>query len=356
MAINQSLWRLTNTAEKLPIAKLASEKQLEDFIVEKPDMLDPDWMLIGRQVHTDFKGIVDLLALQPDGTPVIIELKRDRTPREVLAQTLDYASWLEELEPSRLQKIYESFSPGSNLEIDFHARFGTPLDEDALSNDHLMVIVAAELDTSTERIVKFLSKRGIKINVLFFQVFQGNDDELLLSRSWFVDPSETQVAVTVGEKSGQWNGEFYVSFGEGDDQSWEDARKYGFITASGGVWYTRTLKMLDPDDRLWVSIPGTGYVGVGRVTGTSRAVEDFTVMVDGVETPIATAPAVATYELAAGEDWGAWFVPVEWIHTVGSQDAVRELGFFGNQNTVAKPKSEKWEHTIETLKKKFGVS
>lgn len=79
-------------------------------------------------------------------------------------------------------------------------------------------------------------------------------------------------------------------------------------------------------------------------------------MVDGVETPIATAPAVATYELAAGEDWGAWFVPVEWIHTVGSQDAVRELGFFGNQNTVAKPKSEKWEHTIETLKKKFGVS
>ena len=99
MAINQSLWRLTDTAEKLSVRKLDSEKQLEDFIVEKPEMLDPDWMLIGRQVHTDFKGIVDLLALQPDGTPVIIELKRDRTPREVLAQTLDYASWLEELEP-----------------------------------------------------------------------------------------------------------------------------------------------------------------------------------------------------------------------------------------------------------------
>ena len=57
-----------------------------------------------------------------------------------------------------------------------------------------------------------------------------------------------------------------------------------------------------------------------------------------------------------GHARGAWFVPVEWIHTVASRDAVREVGFFGNQNTVAKPKSEKWEHTIETLKKKFGVS
>ncbi|CAI8296448.1 MAG: Uncharacterised protein [Cellulomonadaceae bacterium TMED98] len=26
-------------------------------------------------------------------------------------------------------------------------------------------------------------------------------------------------------------------------------------------------------------------------------------------------------------------------------DAINEIGFFGNQNTVAKPKSEKWEHT-----------
>jgi hypothetical protein len=354
MPINQSLWRLTDTAEKLPVAQLNSEKQLEDFIVERPDMLDPNWMLIGRQVPTDFKGIVDLLALQPDGTPVIIELKRARTPRDVLAQTLDYASWLEELEPSRLQKIYESFSPGADLEKDFQARFGTPLDEEALGNDHLMVIVAAELDTSTERIVKFLSKRDININVLFFQVFQGNG-ELLLSRSWFVDPSETQVAVSVGEKSVQWNGEFYTSFREGHAQSWEDARKYGFITASGGVWYTRTLNMLNPGDRVWVSIPGKGYVGVGRVTGTSRPIEEFTVTVDGVETPVSSAPAVASYELAPGDESRAWFVPVEWIHTIGSQDAFREVGFFGKSHTVAKPKNERWLNTIESLKKKFGV-
>lgn len=354
MPIQQSLWRLTTEAEKLQPARLESEKQLEDFIVENPEMLDPDWMLIGRQVQTDFKGIIDLLGLQPDGTPVVIELKRDKTSREVLAQTLDYASWLEDLDPSRLQKIYETFIQGGNLASDFQARFNSTLDEEALANDHLMVIVASELDTSTERIVRFLSKRGLNINVLFFQVFQGND-ELLLSRSWFVDPSTTQVSAGEGGQKGPWNGEFYVSYGVDADQSWEDGRKYGFITASGGLWYTRTLNMLDVGDRVWVNIPATGYVGVGIVSGTAVPFEDFNVEEDGSTVPIGKARTEGRY---AGDDADAkaWFVPVDWITSVSESEAIREVGFFGNQNTVAKPKSEKWEHTVSVLKKRFSVS
>jgi len=36
-------------------------------------------------------GRIDLLAIAPDGALVIIEIKRGRTPREVVAQALDYA-------------------------------------------------------------------------------------------------------------------------------------------------------------------------------------------------------------------------------------------------------------------------
>ena len=74
MPVQQSLWRLSDTATKLNPARLENERQLEDFIVANPEMLDPNWMLIGRQVQTDFKGIIDLLALQPDGTPVVLSL------------------------------------------------------------------------------------------------------------------------------------------------------------------------------------------------------------------------------------------------------------------------------------------
>lgn len=52
----------------------------------------------------------------------------------------------------------------------------------------------------------------------------------------------------------------------------------------------------------------------------------------------------------------AWFVPLKWTHTVSGRGAVWEVGFFGNQNSVAKPKSEKWEHTVGKLKSRWGVS
>jgi len=32
-----------------------------------------------------------------------------------------------------------------------------------------------------------------------------------------------------------------------------------------------------------------------------------------------------------------------------------QKGFFGNQNSVAKPKAKKWVHTVERLKSRFGI-
>ena len=60
-------------------------------------------------------------------------------------------------------------------------------------------------------------------------------------------------------------------------------------------------------------------------------------------------------EFIDDEEKTEYFVPIEWIHTTPLAEAVSEVGFFGNQNTVARPKTHKWNHTIERLKQKFGV-
>ena len=53
---------------------------------------------VGRRIRdTGFGGRIDLLAIAPDGSLILIELKRNRTPREVVAKALDYASWVEKL-------------------------------------------------------------------------------------------------------------------------------------------------------------------------------------------------------------------------------------------------------------------
>ena len=275
MPVQHVLWKIGKSPERLLASRLDSEKQLEEMIVAEPSILSSDWMLIGRQERTSYGKILDLLAVAPDGSLVLIELKRDQTPWDVVAQALDYASWVEELEPEQIAEIYRRFKTGSDLAVDFRTHFGVYLDEEQLNGSHQIVIVAAEMDEATERITRYLTKRDVPINVLFFQVFESGNDKLL-SRVWLTDPGDTQpdtVVVDNGKKQ-PWNGEYYVSYG---GFSWNDAREYGFVCAGDGSWYSNSLKSLSPGDRIWVNIPRTGYVGVGRVTEQRKRVTEFEV-------------------------------------------------------------------------------
>lgn len=361
MPIHHAIWKVGSTPAPLAVTQLASEQALEDMIVRDPRILSSEWMLIGRQEITPFAGRIDLLAIAPDGSLVLIELKRNRTPREIVAQSLDYASWVETLTADKIVHIYQRFSSGSNLGADFYARFGTALDEEALNASHQIVVVAAQLDDSTERIIQYLNKRDIAINVLFFQVFQHGSDQFL-SRAWLIDPGETQVNVATTATTTQtrdkepWNGEFYVSYGAGAERSWEDARDYGFICAGGGEWYSRTLALLNEGDRIWVKIPGTGYVGVGIVTGRRGRAGDIEFKKPNGEMVSAElALTRADYHRERRNDAGEceWFVPVRWLDTVSASDAFDEIGLFGNQNSVCQPTTPKWRHTTDRLKTYF---
>ena len=95
MPIRTAIWKVGNKPQELTEAALEREQTLEEMIIAAPRLLSDDWMLIGRQEDTGFGGRIDLLAIAPDGSLIIIELKRNRTPREVVAQALDYASWVE---------------------------------------------------------------------------------------------------------------------------------------------------------------------------------------------------------------------------------------------------------------------
>lgn len=359
MPIQHAIWKVGDNPQPLAASQLASEQKLEDMIVRDPRILSSEWMLIGRQEITSHGGRIDLLAIAPDGSLVLIELKRDRTPREIVAQALDYASWVEQLTTEKIAQIYQRFSNGGNLDEAFQQHFGSELDEDTLNQSHQIIIVAAELDAATERIIGYLNARDIAINAVFFQVFQ-HGAEQLLSRAWLIDPGETQAnmastAKGKGEKE-PWNGEYYVSFGDMNSRSWEDAREYGFISGGGGSWYSQTLKLLSPGDRVWVKIPKTGYVGVGRVTEAVRPINEFNVQTtpDGERPALDVLKHAEHYKPNADDPEKAeYFVRVVWLDAVPASKAVNEVGLFGNQNTVCQPTTPKWRHTVERLKTYF---
>ncbi|MFZ4289154.1 hypothetical protein [Variovorax sp. HJSM1_2] len=358
MPIQHAIWQVGQSPIQVPLARLASERLLEEMIVREPRILSSEWMLIGKQEITSHGGRIDLLAIAPDGALVLIELKRDRTPRDIVAQALDYASWVAELTPDRIVQIYNRFSNGQSLETDFQRRFGTELDEETLNHSHQIIIVASELDASTERIVGYLNARDIAINVVFFQVFE-NAGQQLLSRAWMIDPGETQAnAATAPQSKGErapWNGEFYVSFGDTSSRSWEDARQYGFVSGGGGSWYSQTLKLLSPGDRIWVKIPKKGFVGVGEVSESVQSAKDFKVeTLKGEQLAIDVLQHGSLYRQTANDpEQAEYFVRVKWLDTVDVAHAFHEVGLFGNQNTVCQPTTPKWTHTVERLKSVF---
>lgn len=362
MAIRNSIWAVGERPQSLPEAKLASELVLEDMIVADPRILSDEWMLIGRQERTGNGGIIDLLAIAPDSALILIELKRDRTPREVVAQSNDYACWVEKLEAEDIAAIYSRFAGDRDSAADFHARFGQPLDEDQLNYKHEIVIVASQLDPSSERIVEYLNQRGIPINVLSFQVFMLGEQQLLC-RAWLFDPVETQVSAAPTSRRGSgarepWNGEFYASFGHSEHRYWDEARRYGFISAGGGNWYSNTLNLLKAGDRVWVKAPGYGFVGVGEVTGPREAITDFRISAEGAERPATDVLEQANYhrEFINDPERMEYFVPIRWLHTVPLEEAVNEIGLFGNQNTICKPTTPKWRTTVDRLKDRWQIA
>lgn len=359
MPIRTQVWTVGAQPVALKAARLVSEQLLENMIVAAPALLSEDWLLIGQQESTGYGGRIDLLALAPDASLILIELKRDRTPREVVAQALDYAAWVEHLEADEIAAIYQRFKPQGDLAADFQARFGAPLDIESLNQSHQIVIVAAELDASSERIVSYLSERDIAINVLCFQVFQLGEQELI-SRAWLLDPAETPQPTAIakpGTPSEPWNGEFYCSFGHGPSRSWPEARQFGFICGGGGSWYSNSLKLLSPDDRIWVNVPGAGYVGVARVTGHATPAIEFRISYQGNEVPALELLNGANYhrDLADDPERCEYFVSVEWLFSLPLNEAIKEVGLFGNQNTICRPTTPKWRWTVDRLKERFGV-
>jgi hypothetical protein len=364
MPLELGVWRIDHGLVALKATGLDLESRLQDLLDRDITIANPGWMVVGREVDTGFDSRLDILAIDIVGNLIVIELKRDETPRAVVAQVLEYGAWVVKLRAEDIPAIYRKYverhhpeRAAESFDAAFCQRFGMREVPEEINQSHELVIVASQFDATSERIVAYLSEEhDVAINAVFFRVFKDGDREYL-SRVWLRDPSEVEVEQEA-RAPGEWNEEFYVSFGGG--RNWEEARKFGFISGGGGRFYSQTLHMLSPGDRVWVNVPGAGYVGVGRVEQGVLPIEKFEVTDStGKEVPITTIPGLEITESTPSTvdpDKAEYFVGVHWEKTVSIDHAYKERGFFGSQHTVARPKAAKWVHTVERLKLLFGIA
>ncbi len=356
MPIEVGIWKVNGGIKKVDFSVIESEKKLEDILSKDLSILSDDLLLVGRQVQTEYGKYLDMLAIDGEGNLHIIELKKNRAPREVVAQALDYASWVQNLSYDQVLRIYEDKNSGP-LEEAFAEKFDDSL-PDKLNDTHQITIVSSQLDSETERIINYLSNNyDVPINAVFFRYFEEGEQQFL-TRSWLLDPNvidEKSSNTKVENKKEKWNKQdFVVNFEDKPSRKWEDAVKYGFISAGGGRWYSRTLNQLFVGARIFCMIPKSGYVGIGIVIDTVKPIKDVTFKVNETEVKMSELNLKATNMFHDVENLEKceYVVKVKWLANVSKEEAYWVKGLKANQNSAYKLRSQ---YTIDKVLEFFEI-
>ena len=178
------LWQITDDGpNKIPESHVDLERHIEDWIEADPSLLQPGLVIVSRQLTVE-GGIIDLLALDPQGRWIIIEVKRGQLHRDTVAQILDYESSLASLPSEDFRSKIEAYLIEREKSILDLLEERSAQDAIELNNrEILLMVVGTSKAPGLERMITHLSgKYQIPISVVSFSVFETNNGTRMLAR------------------------------------------------------------------------------------------------------------------------------------------------------------------------------
>lgn len=187
--------------ESVSYAKDQKEEDLHRLIAENPQLIaledsegrKSSLLTIGS--HLKFpEGEIDLLLMDVEGNLTVVELKRGKSSRNVIAQILDYASILYQYGVTEIEKAVKSQSDFSNGLEDIIEKFKMEYPEypedfqaDTIRNrieisingrDLQLLIVSYEVTEPIRRVADYLREvYGMKIYCVEFDYFSDEENE-----------------------------------------------------------------------------------------------------------------------------------------------------------------------------------
>ena len=185
------LWKVENNKLiEINSNNLDYEDRIHKWIEEDISIVLPDAILIGSKIKTDHGMEIDLLAIDENGDLIVLELKRGLTTREVTAQALDYASWINTLDEDGINDILTKNGIDKSVSELMSEKFDDYEEDIEINENQKIYIVGSSIDLITERICKYLAGNGLQINVLTFDYFQDNENEFI-ARNFLVTESDS---------------------------------------------------------------------------------------------------------------------------------------------------------------------
>ena len=157
------------------------EKNLEDWIAADASLLAGGIRIVGRQVPLD-GGPLDLLAIDQRGHWVVIELKRERLYRRALAQALDYASSIAQMDSEDLEALLRRGLAALGDTEELASAVRRQLEGEDGPREVAVLLAGVGVGAGLERIVTHLGGYGVPISIVSFEVFEPQDGPRLLIR------------------------------------------------------------------------------------------------------------------------------------------------------------------------------
>ena len=178
------LWQVTDEGpKKLDRSGIDLEQYLEDWIEQDPSLLQRGLKIIGRQIELE-GGRLDLLALDPEGHWVVIEIKRGAVHRETIAQALDYAASIARIPQDDLARKVDAYlrKRATSLQVVMD-ELGLGEDAQEGARDVFTYVVGTGKGVGLDRIVDYLSGMfEVPISVVLYEVFEFEDGRQVLVR------------------------------------------------------------------------------------------------------------------------------------------------------------------------------
>jgi Holliday junction resolvase-like predicted endonuclease len=157
------------------------ESDLEGWVERDSSLLGDGLTIVGRQIRLH-SGPLDLLAIDAQGRWVVIELKRERLRRHVLAQALDYATSIKAMDVAELRTALEPYL-AQRGDPDLESLIDETISSEEPGVREVAIILAGlRADDQLERMSEFLAGHGVPVSILILSGFETADGSLLLVR------------------------------------------------------------------------------------------------------------------------------------------------------------------------------
>jgi hypothetical protein len=300
-------------------------------------IIAPDVLVIAEEFG-EWEGSrrrIDLLGVDRRANLVVIELKRDEEGAHMELQAIRYAAMVSQMTFERAVEVFQAFLDSLGDERDARdvllefLGWDEPREEE-FGQDVRMVLASADFSKELTTAVLWLNERDLDIQCVRLKPYDSPEGLLIDAQKLIPLPEAADYQEGVRRKAGERRearrhdtGYWFMNVGEyPKGRSWEDCRKYGFMSAGGGPKWVAAVHRLPVGTKLFAYLSRHGYVGLGEVTAAAVPYRDF--VPPGETKTLLELPLVGKVDPTIQDDPEKRdeCVAIRWIKTLDRSEAV----------------------------------